>query len=146
MRSLLIPGFFFLQFFCACGNDEASVNTATPVTDSENEDDAARNFLRSVLDQDFNKARTFIVNDTLNNQYLNATERSFKENLSQQERLNYRSASIQVSDKKTFGDTAAIIYYSNSYRKTADSLKAVKVNGRWLIDLKYSFPVRNKQE
>jgi archaellum biogenesis ATPase FlaH len=146
MRSLLILGFFVLQFFFACGNDETPVNTATPVTDSENEDDAARNFLRSVLDQDFNKARTFIINDTLNNQYLNATERSFKENLSQQERLNYRSASIQVSDKKMLGDTAAIVYYSNSYRKTADSLKAVKVDGRWLIDLKYSFPVRNKQE
>jgi hypothetical protein len=136
MRSLFIFSILFLQFFSACRNAD-DPNTASPVTDSENEDDAARNFIRSLLDQDFNKARTYIVNDTLNNQYLDVTQRSLS-NLPQNDRLNYKQASIQIAEKRMLNDSTAVIYYSNSYKKRPDSLKAVRMDGRWLIDLKYS--------
>jgi hypothetical protein len=34
----------------------------------------------------------------------------------------------------------AIIKYSNSFKKQKDSLRVVRMDGTWLVDLKYSFP------
>ncbi len=110
--------------------------------ESENEDDGARNFIRATLDQDFNKARQYMVNDTLNNEFMDATERQFSK-MSSVEKRNYQDASIQGYQKRFISDSVAIIYYSNSYKNRKDSVKAVKVDGKWLIDLKYSFPRRN---
>jgi hypothetical protein len=133
MRSLLLTGFLFLQFFSACTNEEA----ATP--GSENEDDAARNFIRSVLDQDFDRARLLIVNDSLNNELLNNTERSFTERMDRNERSNYKQSSIQNYQKRVLNDSTTVVYYSNSYRKIKDSILVVRRNNQWLVDLKYTF-------
>jgi hypothetical protein len=43
MKSKLFTGFLFLQFFCACNNEGNG-------TTSENDVDAARNFIQSALE------------------------------------------------------------------------------------------------
>jgi hypothetical protein len=136
MRSLTIISLIFLSFLASCGNEDSN-RSAAPLTESENPEDAARNFINSLLKRDFNKARTFLVNDTLNNQYLDVTERHFGQ-MSQQEQLNYGSASINIAEVRKVSDTVSIIHYSNSYKKQPDSVRVVKQDGRWLIDLKYS--------
>jgi hypothetical protein len=136
MKAFLYSSLFFL-LLTACNND---VKETTENIQSENEDDAARNFIRSVLDQDFEKARGMMVNDSLNNQYLDATERSFRERLSVEERIRYREANIQNYQTRKINDSMIVAYYSNSYKKKDDSLKLVRSNGQWLVDLKYSFP------
>ena len=45
---------------------------------SENNIDAARNFIRSALDGKFNDARSYMLQDSLNNNYLDVAERSYK--------------------------------------------------------------------
>ena len=60
MRSMLLTGFLFLQFFCACSGGEGE---DTGGTTSENDVDAARNFIRSALDGKYDRARKFMIQD-----------------------------------------------------------------------------------
>ncbi|HEX2532712.1 MAG TPA: hypothetical protein VHK69_03195, partial [Chitinophagaceae bacterium] len=66
----------------ACGNGDREPEAAAPA--SENEEDAARNFIRAVLDADFAQAQRFMIVDSVNSQYLNNSERIFRERLSPQ--------------------------------------------------------------
>ncbi|MEO6069508.1 MAG: hypothetical protein ABIN57_09815 [Chitinophagaceae bacterium] len=136
MKSILICSFLFLQFFCSCADNKQKEETAPA---SENDVDAARNFINAVLKSDFKKAQTFIINDSLNNQYLDATQRSFKEQLSDEDRYQYRNASINIHSIKPVNDSVSLISYSNSYKKKNERLKVVNRDGQWLVDLKYTF-------
>jgi hypothetical protein len=135
MNKALIP-FLILAFIVSCGNDN-SQQTESSV--AENEDDAARNFIRSVLDQDFEKARTMIIPDSLNNQYLDLTERQFKK-MGKADKYHYRKSTIQNYTTRMVNDSVIIAYYTNSHTRISDSIKLVKQNGEWLVDLKYTFP------
>jgi len=123
--------------FTACGNNDDRSAAETPA--AENEDDAARNFIRSVLDQDFDKARTLILQDSLNNQYLDLTERQFKK-MNKADKYHYRKANIQNYTTRAINDSTIVAYYSNSFTNRGDSIKLVKRNNEWLVDLKYTFP------
>jgi hypothetical protein len=135
MRSILIS-FLFLQFFCACTNNSADKNK---IATSENDVDAARNFIRSALDNDFENADNYIVNDSTNIQYLDAAKRN-RQRLSKEENELYHQASIRIYDTRKIHDSASVIIYSNSYKNQKDSVKVVRYNGQWLVDVKYSFP------
>lgn len=131
---------FLLLLFCfisSCDNNSESSKTEVPA--SENEDDAARNFIRSVLDQDFEKARTMIIQDSLNNQFLDITEKTFKK-MNKEDKSNYKSANIQNYTTRPLNDSVTVAYYTNSFTNKPDSIKLVKRNGQWLVDLKYTFP------
>ncbi len=132
MKSKLFTGFLFLQFFCACNNEGNG-------TTSENDVDAARNFIQSALEGDYNKAQTYIIADTTNIQYLDAFERNFKNRISPEDKKGYRKASINIHKVREVDDSTTIVNYSNSYMKKNDSLKVSRLNNQWLIDLKYSF-------
>ncbi|HVE61060.1 MAG TPA: hypothetical protein VNA26_04530 [Chitinophagaceae bacterium] len=125
-----------MQFFCACSNEE---NVAT----SENDVDAARNFIQSALKGDYEKARTFIIADTVNTQYLDAFERNFKNRMKPQDKEGYRNASINIHNVREIDDSTTVVNYSNSYMKKNDSLKVRRQKGEWLIDLKYSFTAKD---
>ena len=133
MKSILCISFLFLQFFLACTNQDAGPT-------SENDEDAARNFIRSVLDAEYDKAKTFIVPDSTNNEYLAITERNFTERMTRADKMGYKSASIQIHEIKKIDDSTSVVHYSNSFKKQRDSLKVVLQNNSWLVDLKYSFP------
>jgi len=136
MKSFLFSILLFC-FVSSCSNNNESSKTEVPA--SENEDDAARNFIRSVLDQDFEKAKTMILPDSLNNQYLNLTERSFQK-MKKQDKNNYKNANIQNYTTRQLNDSVTVAYYTNSFTNKPDSIKLVKKNGQWLVDLKYTFP------
>ena len=133
MKSKLFISFLFLLFFGACTSGD---KTAA----SENPDDAARNFIRSVLDADFDAARNFIIADSTNDAYLQITQRNFVERMNRADKMGYKGASIQIHEIKNLDDSTSVVLYSNSYKKQRDSLKVVRVSGAWLVDLKYSFP------
>jgi hypothetical protein len=135
MRSSILFGFLFLQFFCACNNSNDQSGDLP-----ENDVDAGRMFIQAALNGDYTKARQLMIRDSLNNQYLDVAERNYQSRMNREDKRGYRESSINVHDVRQEGDSVSIISYSNSYKKQNDSLKVVRVNGRWLIDLKYSFP------
>lgn len=136
MRSI-VTGFLFLQFFCACNSGTDRSDTTQT---SENEVDAARNFIRLALDGRWDAARRLVVNDSLNNTYIDLAEQTYLHRLDLATRNGYRAASIIIRSVNEVSDSASVVHYSNSFKKQEDSLKIVRQGDRWLVDLKYSFP------
>ena len=127
----IIPSLLFLALI-ACQNKR--VQTA-----SENDLDAARNFIQAALSNDFKKAGQFMVDDSLNRNYLEVTARSF-DHLDNDTKEKYRGASIRIHQPVTYlNDSTTIVIYSNSYKNDLDTLRVSKKNGNWLVDLKYLF-------
>jgi hypothetical protein len=104
----------------------------------ENDVDAARDFIRSSLDGKFNQARTYLLQDSLNLQYMDVAERSYMKQ--SQDSINaYRGASINIHHVDPVNDSTTIIDFSNSFKNHPYKLKVVRLKGEWLVDLKYLF-------
>jgi hypothetical protein len=126
--------FLFLLFsFCACNN-----NDKKPPARAEDDIDAAREFIRSALDGKFNQARTYLLPDSSNIQYMDVAERNYRK--AAPDTINaYHNASINIHEVKPVNDSTTIVIYSNSFKNDHDTLKVVKTKGQWLIDLKYLY-------
>ena len=130
--------FLFLLFFpivigIACNSNEQ------PTGKSENNIDAARNFIRAALDGKFNVARTYMHPDSVNTNYMDVAERSYQ-NAEQSVKDGYRGASINIIRvMEPVKDSVTVVIYSNSFKNDHDTLKIVKQNGQWLVDLKYLY-------
>jgi hypothetical protein len=106
---------------------------------SENNIDAARNFIRAALDGKYSDAMFYMLPDSVNINFLDVAERNYQRT-SQENKDGYRSASINViSIKEPVKDSVSIIIYSNSFKNNADTLKVIKINGQWLVDFKYLY-------
>ncbi|MDP9230257.1 MAG: hypothetical protein M3O67_06265 [Bacteroidota bacterium] len=135
MKNKIISVSLLLLFFTACNNEDQKTSTQK----SENDIDAARNFIESALKGDYTKARTFIVSDSINLQYIDAFERNYKERMNPDDKRGYREASINIHAVRPLNDSTTIVSYSNSFKKVDDSLMVVRIHNQWLVDLKYSF-------
>lgn len=129
MKKSLIIANLLLTGFIACKNED---------TASENDIDAARNFIQSALNDDFDKAQTYMVHDSANTSMLAQVER-LSERLTKEEKQKYREASIRIYERRPQSDSSSIIVYSNSYKNKKDSLRVVKQNNEWLVDFNYMF-------
>lgn len=135
MKKLLFLGWTCLVVL-ACSNSGTEEDTGKP----ENDVDAARMFIRDALNGNYKQAAKLILPDSANVQLLDNLERAYLQNNNVTEQRGYREASIRVHETKKLNDSTSIVVYSNSYKNKKDSVKAVRVNDAWLIDLKYSFP------
>jgi type IV secretory pathway component VirB8 len=125
--------FLFLLFFLhACNSDKK------PSGQSENEIDAARNFIRAALDGKFDEARTFLLPDSVNTNFMDVAERSYMKTDDDTKR-SYRSSSINIHQVKSINDSTTVVIYSNSFKNDHDTLKVLKQNGQWLVDFKYLY-------
>lgn len=138
MKKLFFLG-FLLPLVWACNSNDADEASGKP----ENDVDAARMFIRDALDGNYKKARLLILPDSSNVQLLDNLERAYLHNNDAMEQRGYRESAIRIHDTKKLNDSTSVVVYSNSFKNKKDSVKAVKVNGAWLIDLKYSFPQTN---
>ena len=130
MYPLLFLGFGLL----ACNSNDRGTASGT----SDSDIDAARNFIQAALVGDFQRAKIFMIDDSLNHEDLNAIQR-LNERLTTEEKEKYQEASIRIHQNRKINDSTSVIYYSNSYRNQTDSLKVIKANGQWLVDFKYIF-------
>jgi hypothetical protein len=106
---------------------------------SENNIDAARNFIRAALDGKYSDAMIYMLPDSVNINFLDVAERNYQRT-SQENKDGYRSASINiVSIKNPVKDSVSIVIYSNSFKNNPDTLKVIKINGQWLVDFKYLY-------
>lgn len=133
MKKILTISSFLLFCLYACKNEDKK--EAAP----EDDVNAASGFIRSALDGNFDKARGFLLNDSLNNVDIGLSERLYNERMQPEEKAKYKSASINIHEISRLNDSTTIVYYSNTYRNQKDSLKVIKTSGKWLVDFKYIF-------
>ncbi len=123
----------------ACNSGDKKQDTPK----SDNKMDAARSFIRATLDGKFDEAKEFMLQDSTNLNYLEVGQRS-RQNADQDTKDGYRTASIRFHETINTNDSTSIIVYSNSFKNDHDSLKLIKSENEWLVDLKYLF--ENKVE
>jgi len=130
-KNILLISCLSLISFVSCKNNEKQMQ-------SESDIDAARNFIRAALDGKFKDARIFMLNDSLNINYMDIAERSY-EKIDQTTKDRYRTSSINIHNKKELNDSTAILIYSNSFKNDHDTLRILKKDNQWLVDLKYLY-------
>lgn len=124
--------FLILLFvFYACNNNKEQGK-------SENDIDAARNFIRAALDGKFDEARTFLLPDSVNTNFMDVAERSYRKT-DDETKSGYRSSSINIHQVSPVNDSTTVVIFSNSFKNDHDTLKIVKQNGQWLVDFKYLY-------
>ncbi len=120
-----------MLFLLSCNSNEKK----SPQTDTE----TATTFIRDVLNNNLSDAETFLLQDETNGQYFE----SFKQQYSKKDKAElekFKSADIIINEISNVSDTITIVNYSNSYKKDVkNKIKLVRINGKWLIDLKYTF-------
>ena len=126
-----------LLFLFACNDSQKEPEV--PVKPQEWQE-AASQFIRAALDGDYTKARTFLINDSTNKQTMDTYENFYKNNRTPEQKKEFKTASIHfLKDTHQVNDSVTIIHFSNSYSNTPDSLKVIKINGQWFIDLNFRF-------
>lgn len=133
MKKLLQPVSFLFLFLYGCNNGGKK---SEPLP--ENDIDAVRNFIRAALDGDYKKGRNLLVIDSANYQYYTEYEKMHAR-LDAVEKKKYQNASINMHGVMPVNDSTTVVIYSNSYKNDHDTLKLMKINGQWLVDLKYLF-------
>jgi len=123
--------FFFLFLLMACNPDKQE-------TKSDNDMDAARNFLDAALKGDYKDASVYMLKDSANLEYLNVTQRGYK-NLSPDEKAKLKAASLRFFDTQQVNDSTTVTIFANSYKNDKDTLRIIRTQGQWLVDLKYLF-------
>ena len=134
MKSIFFFVFLFVLFLTACNNSDKQASE----NKSDNDIDAARNFLQAALEGDYQNASRYMLQDSTNLEYLDVTKRNYK-GLGPDEKRNLREASLRFFDTRKVNDSITITVFANSYRNDKDTLKLVKQGDRWLVDLKYLF-------
>ena len=121
----------FALLLLSCNNDKKS----SPLTDT----DVATTFIRDILDNKINDAEQYILKDTTNIQYFESFKQAYLKK-DKAELEQFKSADIIINEISNVNDTVSIINYSNSYKKDSKNvLKVVRIDGKWLIDFKYTF-------
>jgi hypothetical protein len=123
---------FTLLLACNNSNNEGKENK------SENDIDAARNFLEAALKGDYKTASSYMLQDSTNLGYLAVTERKYHP-LDAMKKDSLKNASLRFYDTKHINDSTTITIFANSYKNDKDTLKIIRENGLWLVDLKYLF-------
>ena len=139
MRNL-IALCFLLVLSTACQQNEKSTQLAS------NEVDAGRKFLRAALDGKFDIAKEYLLPDSLNLNYLDVASRGY-DRLSQTDKENYKGASIIIHENKNENDSTALLIFSNSFKNDRDTLRILKRDKNWFVDLSYLYvhPSTTKQ-
>lgn len=130
-QTLLIS--FLLFFVLACSNNDKNAKDV-----AENDLDAARNFIQAALNGDYDLAKKYMLQDSVNLEDLNTAMR-LSERSSPDEKRKYRESSIRIHNHRVINDSTSIISFSNSYKQRIDSLLLVNDGGRWVVDFKFIF-------
>ena len=125
MKKLLIPISFVLF---ACSNDRTFKK-------AEDAQDAGREFIRASLDGDYEKAQFYLLADTTNQILMNKWKKDF-EKLDESTKKQYKDADILPIAIQALNDSVTSYTFSNSFKRDTTTIKIVRSNGEWLVDLK----------
>jgi hypothetical protein len=97
--------------------------------------EAGRYFVESCLKGEFKEAQFYILKDTLNQLQLDSISESYHQ-LDKEGRQQLRQASIQINNVTTLDSNNAVLQYQNSFEKIARSIKIVRNEHGWQVNLK----------
>jgi len=99
----------------------------------------ANTFIRDLLDNDMKGAETLLLKDEANMQYFDIIKQRYNK-LDKNELEKYKNSDIIINEISNVSDSVRVVNYSNSYNKDSkNTVKVVRINNQWLIDLKYTF-------
>jgi Domain of unknown function (DUF4878) len=99
--------------------------------------DAARKFIEASLGGDYDKARFYLYNDSAGvNEMLLNKWRSDYDKWTQENKVGHKESNIIVINTEKINDSTLNYIYSNTYKKDTTTIKIIKANGDWLVDLK----------
>jgi hypothetical protein len=125
IKKLIIPSLLLLA---ACGNDHSFKK-------AEDAQDAGREFIRASLDGNYDKASFYLYADTTNKMLLNKWKKDYDQ-LDHEVQKKYRDADILPINIQAANDSVTSYTYANTYKKDTTTIKVVRINGEWLVDLK----------
>jgi hypothetical protein len=129
MKKIISFSLFLLFCLSACNNEDKTETSASDII-------VVSNFIKSALRGDYENAKTFMIADSLSLARMNNIARV---NLSAEEKRGLAAASIIIHTRIPVNDSTTVVIYSNSYKNNWDTLRALRVNGRWLVDFNYLF-------
>lgn len=116
-------------FLISCKDE----STNTPATDPE---EAGTRFIRASLDGNYAKARVYLLKDSTNLLLIKQQQINY-EQLSPERKRDNREASIRPIEIKNENDSVTLYkYYHTSNTKDTTTIRIIKANGEWLVDLK----------
>lgn len=113
-----------------------SCNNGMSFRKADDAQDAGREFIRASLDGDLKKATFYLLKDSANIYLLDKWKIDLYDKLSPDDRRNYREANILPIRITTENDSTVTYVFSNSFKNDTTTIKVVKFNGEWLVDLK----------
>lgn len=118
-------------FFNCCKN-QSQYNKA------EDAEDAGREFIRASLDGNYDKAYYYMLKDSTNtNKMILDKWKKDYNTLKEEDKVNYMEANILPLKIEQVNDSVVNYVYSNTFEvKDTTTIKIIKVNGEWLVDLK----------
>lgn len=130
MKNITSICFLILSFiFAACSGNEN-------YTKAEDAMDAGREFIRASLDGNMKKANFYLLKDSTNQMIFDKWKYDVYNKLSPEERTNYRQANILTVKIDKLDDSTVNFTYSNTYKsKDTTTVKIVRKDGEWLVDL-----------
>lgn len=102
---------------------------------AENALDAGREFVRGFLDGNHKKAYFYLLKDSTN-EMLFETQRAEYQRMPADAQKNYKEASIYPTITDVNDSTTLFKYYHSGKPTDTTTLRVVKRNGEWLVDLK----------
>ena len=105
---------------------------------AEDAEDAGREFIRASLDGDYDKAKFYLYKDSaeFNVRLLDKWKAGY-DALKGDEKKGFKSASIMPIVIAPSEDSAFYTFtYYNSYKKDTTTIRVLKANDEWLVDLR----------
>lgn len=103
---------------------------------AEDAQDAGRQFIRASLDGDYEKAKFYLLKDDDNLTLLKKQHSNYQK-MSSEDKRSFGDASILPLEIQPVNDSVTNYIYNNSFHpKDTTTIRIVRVNNEWLVDLK----------
>jgi hypothetical protein len=112
-----------------------SCNEQRTFKKAEDAQDAGREFIRASLDGDYEKAEFYLLRDSTNQLLMAKWEKDF-EKLDKETKKQYKDADILPINIQNENDSVTSYTFSNSFKKDTTTIRIVKQQGEWVVDLK----------
>ncbi|HEX3935838.1 MAG TPA: hypothetical protein VHW43_14250 [Puia sp.] len=113
----------------------AACNNSHTFKKAEDAQDAGRQFIRASLDGNYEKASFYLYADSTNKMMFSKWKKDY-DRMPSEEQQKYKDADILPIDVHPVNDSVTSYTYANSYKKDTTTIRIVRINGEWMVDLK----------